>query len=50
MRDGAGSGGRRVIHDFRRDWRRWTLAERVLASVIVSILLIGISVTILMTA
>ena len=39
-----------MIHDFRRDWRHWTTAERVLASVIVSILLISISVTILMSA
>jgi hypothetical protein len=38
-----------MIHDFRRDWRRWTPAERVSASVIVAILLIGIPTTILMT-
>jgi len=39
-----------VIHDLRRDWRRWTTAERVLASIILSILLIGLSATILLTA
>jgi len=39
-----------MIHDFRRDWRHWTMAERVLATLIVSILLISISATILMSA
>jgi hypothetical protein len=39
-----------MIHDFRRDWRRWTTAERVSASVFVAILLIGIPASILMTA
>jgi len=39
-----------VIHDLRRDWRRWTTGERVLASIILSILLIGLSATILLTA
>lgn len=39
-----------AMHDLRRDWRRWTIAERVLASVIVSILAIGLSATILMMA
>ena len=39
-----------VIHDLQRDWRRWTTAERALASVIVAALLICTSATILMTA
>ena len=39
-----------VIHDLRRDWRRWTTAERALASVIMAALLICTSATILMTA
>ena len=39
-----------MIHDIRRDWRHWTMAERVLATLIVSILLISISATILMSA
>ena len=39
-----------VIHDLQRDWRRWTTAERALASVIMAALLIGTSATILMTA
>jgi hypothetical protein len=39
-----------VIHDLRRDWRRWTTAERVLASVIMAVFLIGTTATILMTA
>jgi hypothetical protein len=38
-----------VIHDLRRDWRRWTTTERALASVIMA-LLICTSATILMTA
>jgi hypothetical protein len=39
-----------VIHDFRRDWQRWTRAERVLAAVIAAILLIGVPTAIAMTA
>ena len=39
-----------VIHDLQRDWRRWTTAERALASVIMAVLLICTSATILMTA
>ena len=39
-----------VIHDLRRDWRRWTTTERALASVIMAALLICTSATILMTA
>jgi hypothetical protein len=39
-----------MIRDLRRDWRRWTRAERVLASAIVAILLAGIPTTILLTA
>jgi hypothetical protein len=39
-----------VIHDLRRDWRRWTATERALASVIMAALLICTSATILLTA
>jgi hypothetical protein len=39
-----------MIRDLRRDWGCWTMAERVLASVIVGILLAGIPTTILMAA
>jgi hypothetical protein len=39
-----------MIHDLRRDWGRWTTAERVLASLIVAIALISIPATILIGA
>jgi len=37
-----------MIHDFRRDWQSWTLAERLLAAIIVSACLLSIPTTILM--
>jgi len=42
-------GRSRMIYDLRRDWRRWTRAERAFAPVIAAILLIVIPTTILMT-
>jgi hypothetical protein len=39
-----------VIHDPQRDWRRWTAAERALASLIMAGLLICTAATILLTA
>jgi hypothetical protein len=39
-----------MIHDLRRDWQRWTTAERVLATVIVATILIATPATILMGA
>jgi hypothetical protein len=38
-----------MFHDLRRDWRRWTNAERISAAFIAASLLIGIPATILMT-
>jgi FlaG/FlaF family flagellin (archaellin) len=38
-----------MIHDFHRDWRRWSSAERALAPVIAAILLIAIPAAILLT-
>jgi hypothetical protein len=39
-----------VIDDLRRDWRRWTMAERVSASAIVAILMISVPAAILVAA
>jgi hypothetical protein len=39
-----------AIQDLQRDWRRWTAAERALASVIMAAILLCTSATILMTA
>jgi hypothetical protein len=39
-----------MIHDICRDWQRWTMAERVLAAVMVAILLIVTPATFLVTA
>ena len=39
-----------VIDDLRRDWRRWTTAERVSASAIVAVLLVSIPAAILVVA
>lgn len=30
-----------AMHDFYRDWRRWTIAERIAAAMIASALIIG---------
>jgi len=38
-----------LIHDLRRDWRRWTRAERAFAPMIAAILLIVIPTAIFFT-
>ena len=32
---------RRLFEDYRRDWRRWSRAERIAAVALLSILLLG---------